>query len=187
VPLREVVVRSLEPHVAADDRERVIVEGPPVWLPPNTAATFHLAFHELATNAVRHGSLSVPQGHVEVSWTLERVTRHRPPMAAIVWSERRGPAVRPPGRHGFGLQLLKRGLAREFGAKVGFEFAPEGLECRIRWALATRPQPNPDSSDKGRPRAAGRAGTGASVCAPPGDADEAQPVPWRPVVRAGTE
>ena len=134
-PLREVVERTLEPHLGCGT-ERVVIKGPPIRLPPQAAVTVHLAFHELATNAAKHGSLSVPEGRIEVVWSLERGTRHRPPMARILWRERGGPPVRLPDRSGFGLRLLRRGLAREFGAEVGLDFAPEGLECHIRLALA---------------------------------------------------
>lgn len=134
-PLREVVERTLEPHVGGG-AGRVVIEGPPVRLPPYAALTVHLAFHELATNAAKYGALSVPAGRVQVLWSLERGTRNRPPIAEILWRERGGPAVRPPDRSGFGLRLLRRGLAREFGAEVKLDFASEGLECRIHLALA---------------------------------------------------
>ncbi|MBX6743880.1 MAG: PAS domain S-box protein [Acetobacteraceae bacterium] len=145
-PLREVVERTLEPHVGGG-AGRLVIEGPPIRLPPHAAVTVHLAFHELATNAAKHGALSVPEGRVQVIWSLERGSRHRSPVAEILWRERGGPAVRPPDRSGFGLRLLRRGLAREFGAEVGLGFAREGVECRIRLALAA-----PAATGAGGPR-----------------------------------
>lgn len=134
-PLPEVVGQTLAPHAAAAGEGRIAVTGPPVLLPSAAVVTVNLAFHELATNAAKHGALSVPEGRVEVGWTLDRSQRGAPPAVEIVWRERGGPPVRPPERRGFGSRLIEGGLAREFGAAVRLDFAPEGVECRIRLPL----------------------------------------------------
>jgi two-component sensor histidine kinase len=135
-PLNDVVERTLRPHDGAPGR--VVAGGPPVRLPPNAAVSLNLAFHELSTNAAKYGALSVPGGRVEATWTLRRPKREEAPILEIVWRERGGPPVRPPERRGFGSRLLERGLAREFGGTVRLDFAPEGVECRIRLPLAGR-------------------------------------------------
>ena len=132
-PLSEVAGRALRPYGGAPGR--VAVAGPPVRLAPNAVVTLGLAFHELATNAAKHGALSVPGGSVEVAWVLKR-PRGKAPAVEILWRERGGPAVRPPERRGFGTRLLERGLAQEFGGTVRLDFAPAGVECRIRLPLA---------------------------------------------------
>jgi two-component sensor histidine kinase len=45
-------------------------KGPEVELAPNTARHLALVFHELVTNAVKHGALSNPDGRVLISWKL---------------------------------------------------------------------------------------------------------------------
>ena len=132
-PLAEVAGRALEPYAAAPGR--VVVAGPPVRLAPNAVVTLNLAFHELATNAAKHGALSAPGGSVEVGWALMR-PKDKAPALEILWRERGGPPVRPPERRGFGSRLLERGLAQEFGATVRLDFAPLGVECRVRLPLA---------------------------------------------------
>ncbi len=62
--------------------------------------------------------------------------RGKAPAVEILWRERGGPAVRPPERRGFGSRLLERGLAQEFGGTVRLDFAPTGVQCRIRLPLA---------------------------------------------------
>ena len=131
-PLREVLQRTLKAHAA----ERVALCGPEILLPPNSAVTANLAFHELATNAAKHGALSVPGGRVEVTWAAEQPGGGVPPMVAVTWRERGGPEVRPPERRGFGSRLLEQGVAREFRGEVRLDFLPDGVECRMRLPLS---------------------------------------------------
>lgn len=124
--LDEIVERALMPYGSG----RVVVTGPPARLAAGTVEMLNLAFHELATNAAKHGALSVPDGRVEVFWSLRRNGK-RARLVEIDWRERGGPPVTPPERRGFGSRLLERGLAQKFGGTVKLDFHPEGLECRI--------------------------------------------------------
>jgi PAS domain S-box-containing protein len=125
--LTEVVERALSPY---NESGRVAAGGPAVRLGAGTVEMLNLALHELATNAAKHGALSVPEGRVEVAWTLRR-TGKGTRIVEIDWRERGGPPVRPPKRQGFGSRLLERGLAQKFGGTVKLNFRPVGLECRI--------------------------------------------------------
>jgi two-component sensor histidine kinase len=128
--LREVVANTLAPYAGQDQAGRVRFDGPAVRLGPNAAVTLTMAFHELATNAAKYGSLSVASGEVDVAWRFEGA-----PEAGIVeleWRERGGPPVAIPTRRGFGVRLVETGLAREFGGEVQIRFEPEGLSCRMR-------------------------------------------------------
>ena len=85
-----------------------------------------LALHELATNAVKYGALSVPQGRVDLSWRV----LPSPPSDTILmrWAEANGPPVSAPTRRGLGTRLL----ARQSGLEdVAVHFNPEGLVCEI--------------------------------------------------------
>lgn len=125
--LTDVVERALSPYGGSD---RVMVDGPPARLAADAVEMLNLAFHELATNAAKHGALSVPEGRVEVSWALRRTGRGTR-LVEIDWRERDGPPVTPPKRQGFGSRLLERGLAQKVGGTVKLDFRPEGLECHI--------------------------------------------------------
>jgi two-component sensor histidine kinase len=83
-----------------------------------------LLLHELATNAVKHGALSSPQGKVILNWRTKGDTLH------FEWRERGGPPVRKPDSHGFGLGLLFRGALPPPHA-VNLDFRPEGLVATI--------------------------------------------------------
>lgn len=115
---------------AAAERRRFTLSGPAVSLMPQTAVSLALAVHELCTNAVKYGSLSVAGGKVAINWSVG-------PDAAgalrlrFIWSECDGPEVALPASRGFGSRLLEKGLARELRGNVRLDFDPEGLSCRI--------------------------------------------------------
>jgi two-component sensor histidine kinase len=120
-------------HVLAPyGKRRVAVEGPELRLAPNAALTLTMAFHELATNAAKHGALSIPSGRVSVRWSAPVGTLE------LEWVERGGPSVHKPRRRGFGLRLIEQGLTYELGGHVRLEFAPDGLECHIRLPLSAK-------------------------------------------------
>lgn len=135
-PLRDVVEGALAAY--GGEPGRINVEGLPVLLPANLVEMVSLAFHELATNAVKHGALSAQGGSVAVFWTVSPA-RKGARRVEIVWRERGGPPVRRPERRGFGSQLLEQGLRSQAGATVQLDFQPEGLQCRVSLPLGTRP------------------------------------------------
>lgn len=108
----------------ADDR-RFLLDGPPVLLTPRAVQNLGLAFHELCTNAVKYGALSVPQGTVRVAWS---VVEHRgEPWLRITWQESGGPPVAPPTRSGFGRVVTERTIAATLDAVVETRFDPTGV------------------------------------------------------------
>jgi hypothetical protein len=92
-----------------------------------------MAIHELATNAAKYGSLSVPQGKLKVVWTtqLDGPSRH----LHLTWSESKGPPVTKPSRTGFGSTLIERVLKGQHGASFASEFNPAGFRFRLSLAL----------------------------------------------------
>lgn len=103
------------------------VSGDPVFLSPQTALNLTLIVHELATNALRHGALSTPAGHVEVTW--KRLPEDEGKLE-IVWHESGGPTVSQPVHRGFGTTLIGRSGALP-NIKTELLFKPEGVKCRV--------------------------------------------------------
>jgi len=134
VPLARVIERAVSPYGGSD---RVASSGALVRLPVNAVEMLGLAFHELATNAAKHGALSVPEGRVEIDWTLRRA-QNGSHLLEIVWREHDGPPALPPARRGFGRRLLERGIPHDLGGTVTLHFRPEGLECQICLPVAAR-------------------------------------------------
>ena len=84
-----------------------------------------MALHELATNALKYGALSVDDGSVALTWTThDRRFRLR-------WQEAGGPLVKPPTRTGFGSRMIERGLSAELQGEVRIDFQPDGVVCAI--------------------------------------------------------
>jgi len=112
---------------------RFELSGPSIRLSPKTALSLSMALHELATNAMKYGALSTPEGRVRVAWDLAPE-----PGAArldLSWSEHGGPPVIPPTERGFGSRLIERGLAAELSGSAAINFHPDGVVCRIRALL----------------------------------------------------
>jgi PAS domain S-box-containing protein len=123
--LREIAEGALQAHRGSSI---LTISGPSVRLEPKTAVTLAMALHELATNAVKYGALSVDGGQVSVTWSVEGVGE---PRLRLVWEERGGPPVTPPATRGFGSRMIERALASELKGSVTLDFAREGLSCTI--------------------------------------------------------
>jgi PAS domain S-box-containing protein len=101
--------------------------GAAVTLPAGAAQPLAMAIHELATNAVKYGALSVPEGFVTVSWTLEG---DLPGMLHLRWAETGGPPVTGvPERRGFGSRVLTGTVRRQLSGTVSLAWETAGLVC----------------------------------------------------------
>jgi two-component sensor histidine kinase len=122
--LQEILRNELGPYDDGTGR-RIVLRGPPVDLAADLAVPTGMALHELTTNAAKHGSLSVPEGRLEVTWDIRRPADCF--RLHLVWTERNGPPVEPPSRTGFGSTLLQRVLTTQCNAEIDFDFDPGGL------------------------------------------------------------
>ncbi|MCJ2046389.1 GAF domain-containing protein [Methylobacterium sp. J-078] len=122
--IQTVVENALSLH---DDpeRRRFDLQGPLVACGSRAALSLALMVHELATNAAKYGALSVPEGRIDLTWSIDADadTVH------LAWLEDGGPTVIPPTRIGFGSRLIERGLAGAVGGQVELSYPPEGVRC----------------------------------------------------------
>jgi two-component system, chemotaxis family, CheB/CheR fusion protein len=130
--LRDLLLPELDPYRSEDDA-RFVVEGPDFQVAPNAALALGMAFHELATNAAKYGSLSSPAGRVCVTWDILR--HSEPSVLRLKWAEAGGPLVEKVEHKGFGSVLIERGLALELDGKAELDFDPSGLVCTIEIQL----------------------------------------------------
>lgn len=85
---------------------RFTIHGPDVVLGPKAALALTLILHELFTNAVKYGALSVPSGRITLTWRVDDIEGER--QFRLRWQELDGPPVAPPTRRGFGSRLIER-------------------------------------------------------------------------------
>lgn len=122
--LHDLVTKELAPYRKGDGT-RVNIEGPELVLQPNRAQTIAVICHELATNAVKYGALSVCNGRIDVSWT-----RTDSGQFVLRWTETNGPVVRPPTRKGFGTRVMAS-MVQQAKGEIRFDWHPAGLSCEI--------------------------------------------------------
>lgn len=123
------LVRSQLGHYLDRVGTQVSLDGPTAVLKPEAAQSLGLALHELATNAAKYGALSVPGGHVSISWRRLPATEGHG--VEICWNEEGGPKVKQPKQRGFGSMVIEQNLTRALDAEVTMDFNPAGLRCRI--------------------------------------------------------
>src|SRR5580704_3109641 len=70
VPLKQILKNELEIYEDGEGH-RIILSGREVMLPAHVSVSFAMAIHELTTNALKYGALSVLAGVLRVNWTLE--------------------------------------------------------------------------------------------------------------------
>ncbi|HET7682012.1 MAG TPA: HWE histidine kinase domain-containing protein, partial [Xanthobacteraceae bacterium] len=107
------------------DEERLELQGPPIELPPKATVGIGMVIHELATNAAKHGALSVPIGKVKVRWDLPEEDGLR--ILRLQWQEQDGPPMPSTRKEGFGSVLLRSIIERDLGGRLDMIFSRDGL------------------------------------------------------------
>jgi two-component sensor histidine kinase len=106
------------------------IAGENITVSSGPAVSLSMVIHELCTNAVKYGSLSVPGGHVSISWTAvgQRFKLH--------WKESGGPLVQEPSRKSFGSRLIEQALPGQLQGEARLKFETDGLSCEVNIPLA---------------------------------------------------
>jgi PAS domain S-box-containing protein len=136
--LHDLVEATARLH-AHGEAGRFRFEGPDIMLGSRAAMALALVLHELATNAVKYGALSVPEGHVVVLWgttDIEGAARLQ-----FRWEEVGGPPVVPPSRQGFGTRLIERSFGQSLGAVMQLNYPETGVTFTFDAPVATLQRP----------------------------------------------
>ena len=118
--LISIVLAPYDDEGAFAGRIRVAVER--MGVGENAATSLALILHELATNSLKYGALSVGSGTLDVSTTSagEKV--------ALIWVERGGPpANEPSDQAGFGTKLVERTVSAQLGGSIKYDWSEGGL------------------------------------------------------------
>ncbi len=110
----------------------IAAAGPSLVLRAEAVQHLGLAFHELATNASKHGALSVPQGEVSITWLHNTVADK----VQVQWRESGGPVVVPPRRRGFGHVVIERIVPQALKGMGALDFSPAGVSWTFEFPAA---------------------------------------------------
>ncbi|MBL8270563.1 HWE histidine kinase domain-containing protein [Steroidobacter sp.] len=141
--LEDLVRAELTAHAVPE--RQVVIAGPALRLTPRAAGTMALAFHELTTNALKFGALTVPHGQIAVKWDIVSTPA---PTLRWRWLESNASiAETTPKRRGFGRELIEHVLPYELDAVTRFSITPEGARCEIELPIDERSTVPPDLRD----------------------------------------
>lgn len=137
IPIVELLNVVLGPYI-----DRATLEGPNIDLEPDPVFHLSAALHELAANAIKHGSLSRSKGQLDLHWSASRTQRGMTLM--LDWTEKNGPPVRRPRKTGFGSRLIDLVIGRQLNGEVTRTFSRKGLAVKLvvpltheRWPSVT--------------------------------------------------
>jgi two-component sensor histidine kinase len=136
--IRDLVSRTLEPQMDKSANGRIRLEGPDIMLPPKVAVAFAMVFHELTTNAVKHGALRDASGSLAVEWKVNGT----PEVTTLdcAWIETLKRPNESEFTPGFGLQLIEFAVRKDLGGEVNVDLSPQGLRARfhVAWPVGSR-------------------------------------------------
>ncbi|MCJ8520133.1 two-component sensor histidine kinase [Pseudorhizobium tarimense] len=124
VPLKRLVTIQLETFAEASNR--VELDGEDIALKAEAVQNLGLVLHELATNSLKYGALSVPEGKVIVSWRQDAPSDLQS-LLRLTWKEVGGPPAKEPERTGFGTKIIRRHAEASFGGKVDIRYDASGF------------------------------------------------------------
>ena len=116
------VVRSATEAYNNPDEPKFAISGPDIRMTSGAAIAIAMTLNELCTNTTKFGALSVPEGRVEIAWTLDQGEQR----LHLTWTEKNGVAVRPPERRSFGTRLIET-LGRQLRGDVRLSYEPTGF------------------------------------------------------------
>ncbi len=130
--LGDLLAILLEPYDEEGAFEgRIRISVPRVGVGEQSATTLALVVHELATNSLKYGALSVDAGILDVSCDEDGDE------LMLRWTERGGPAiVAAPSQAGFGSRLVERSVSQQLGGSIQSEWLAEGAIVTLRMKKA---------------------------------------------------
>ena len=124
-PLQALI--DAEAAAFVEEGDRIRSDGDPLMLNPQAFSTMALVVHELVTNSNKYGSLSVPGGTVDFTWSCN----DRGDLD-LRWREHDGPPVKAPTRKGFGTTIIERSVPYDLGGDSTIRYEDGGVEADFR-------------------------------------------------------
>ena len=115
------LIQTIATPYDGDHRQRLVITGPDISISGGAVTSFALLLHEFTTNAAKYGSLSTPEGQVEI------VCREDGHDFVLTWTESGCAKLSQPGEEGFGTRLVKATVQGQLGGAVSREWTSGGL------------------------------------------------------------
>jgi two-component sensor histidine kinase len=116
------VVRRATEAFDNPDAPRFSISGPDVRMTSGAVIAVAMTLNELCTNTTKFGALSVPEGRVDITWTVDQKTQR----LHLTWTEKNGPAVHPPEKRSFGTRLIET-LGKQLKGDVRLTYESTGF------------------------------------------------------------
>jgi len=105
---------------------RIRVSVPRIRVGEGAITVLALIVHELATNSLKYGALSVDTGTLDVSCSA------RDEAVTIVWTESGGPKVKAPKEvGGYGSKLIHRSVTGQLRGSIDYDWAEDGVAVTL--------------------------------------------------------
>ncbi len=125
--LRHLIDAILRPYAGPAGETQLDIDGPDLPLGSHASTSLALIFHELATNAAKHGALAAADGRIAIRWTIDQSD------LALNWHEHVPQAgIRPPETNGFGTMLAEASATDQLGGSLGYDWQPTGLRLELK-------------------------------------------------------
>lgn len=129
---RTLVENAIQAFQAQGLKQFTIV-GDNIAISSGPAVALSMVIHELGTNAIKYGALSVPNGRVSVIWAIDELT-HR---FKLEWRESHGPLVTEPKIRSFGSRFIEHALPGQLQGEARLVFDPAGIVCDVNIPIAS--------------------------------------------------
>ena len=130
------VVRSAIEAFDNPDQSKFSISGPDIRLTPGAVIAVAMTLNELCTNTTKFGALSVPEGRVDLVWTIDQPTHS----LHLTWTEKNGPVVQPPAKRSFGTRLIET-LGKQLRGNVQLAYPPTGFSYTFDAPIAALSSP----------------------------------------------
>jgi PAS domain S-box-containing protein len=149
IPLAELIQRELSPYANGSNTK---LDGPEVTLTAEAGQAMAMVFHELVTNAAKHGALSARGGSVSVWWRWLPNGKEGDRLV-IEWREIGGSVVEVPSKSGYGTSVIGELIPHELGGTVDFELTADGARCKfeipVKWLNPKATSGAPGAANEG--------------------------------------
>ena len=122
---------------------RFIISGDDIRITSSSVIAFAMTLNELCTNTTKFGALSLSEGQVRVTWSVDGDNLH------FEWAETGGPPVSEPTRKSFGTRMMSS-LGQQLRGTVELDYRPSGFVYTLNVpldALTTKPKTGGSGDD----------------------------------------